>query len=240
MNIHIFIDAENMPPKAALESYDFLKAEHNVYRCDVVGKWMTIPRAYKAYLSRKFQIQNSDFGKNSADLWLTVMIARAIYEEPELELLAIFSNDRDFAPVINLAVEKKKQVLLLVMESQYKGIKDTLQKMRIDKNFFTLGILKEEAKFVSIKVSHLQPELRAYYMGRYREEHIFAKRDEQFIELPFINGMEVSQFTHLMRSCRVWPKSKKAAQSVGELSLKIENNRVWYQTEEELGMRNAE
>ena len=223
-----------MPPKPALESYDFLKSEHNVYKCDVVGKLESLAYAYKNRRNNKFFIRNANFGKNSADLWLTVLIARAIFEEPDLELLAIFSNDRDFAPIVSLAVEKKKQVLLLVMESQYKGIEATLSKMKIDRDFFTLGILKEEAKFISIKVNQLSPALRAYYLGRYKDEHIFAKRDDQFIELPFINGMEVSQFTYLMRSCRIWTKSKKATKSVKELGLKINDNRVWYQSEEEI------
>ncbi len=235
MNIHIFIDAENMPPEAALDAYDFLNTEHNVYQCDVVGKWDTLPFAYKNRRSKTFKIQNCDYGKNSADLWLTVGIVRAVYEEPELELVAICSNDRDFAAAIALAVDKGKQVLLLVTESQYTGIDDTLTKMRINRDFVTLGLLKETPPpFVSISISKLPSELKTYFSRYYLTKTIFVRRGEQFVELPFVNGMHLNIFVHMMRHYRIWKKSTRAAKAVGEFSLKIKDNRVWYQTEEEM------
>ena len=237
MNIHVFIDAENMPPKAALESYDFLKSEHNVYRCDVFGKWSTIPIVYKKYRSSKFRIQNSDFGKNSADLWMTVYIAKAIYEEREMELLAILSNDRDFAPIISLAVEKQKQVLLLVMESQYQGINNTLTKMNIDSNFVTLGKLKEEVKLIKIKTSQLPDSLKSYFRKFYSGNTIFVKNGDNFVEMPFIDGMRLEQFIHMMRTCNIWSKGIKGQRvkdEINRLSLKIELDSVWYQREEDL------
>ena len=234
MNIHVFIDAENMPPHAAIEAYDFLKSEHNVYRCDVVGKENAISSVYKNRRSKRFCIRNCDFGKNSADLWLTVSIARAIFEEEQLELLAIFSNDRDFAAVIDLAVEKGKQVLLLVLESQYKAINDTLNKMGINRDFVTLGTLKIEPALESIKVTQLPDGAKEYFHKYYKDCTIFAMRGKQFVELPFIDGIHLSQFIHLMRYYKIWPRGQKPSKAVGALGLKIQDNRVWYQTEEEM------
>lgn len=233
MNIHVFIDAENMPPNPVLESYDFLKLDHNVYSCDVVGKWGSL-LIYNDRKESGLHLQNSDYGKNSADLWITVLIAKAIYEEPELELVAIFSNDRDFAPIINLAVEKGKQVLLLVMESQYTGINNTLTRMKINRDFVTLGVLKDEHKLTKVKVSQLPVGLRSYYLGRYTDKNIFVKHGDQYIELPFINGMDLGQFTYLMRHYKIWTKNQRASDNIKELCLKIWNNRVWYQSEAEM------
>ena len=238
LNIHVFIDAENMPPRAALDAYDFLKSEHNVYKCDIIGKWNTLPFMYKNRRSKTFKIQNCDFGKNSADLWLTVSIAKAIYEEQNLELIAICSNDRDFAAVVNLAVEKGKQVLLLVMESQYTGIDDTLTKMGINRDFVTLGILKDEVPpFVSIEVDQLPIGLREYFNKFYIIKTIFVRRGEQFLELPFVDGMIWNMFVHMMRNYNIWDKKMKAAVSakaLKELGLKLVDNKVWYQSEEEM------
>ena len=238
MNIHIFIDAENMPPRAALEAYDFLKLEHNVYQCDVIGKWNTLPFVYKNRRSKTFKIQNCDFGKNSADLWLTVSIAKAIYEEPDLELIAICSNDRDFAAVISLAVEKGKQVLLLVMESQYIGIDDTLTKMKINRDFVTLGLLKDELPpFVSISINQLPDSIRSFFSKHYMINAIFVKRGEQFVELPFVDGMSWNTFVYMMRHCSIWNKKQKSsvmAKELRDLGLKLINNKVWYQSEEEM------
>lgn len=238
MNIHVFIDAENMPPKVALEAYDFLKSEHNVYQCDVIGKWNTLPLMYKNRRSKTFKIQNCDFGKNSADLWLTVGIARAIYEEPYLELIAICSNDRDFAPVISLAVENGKQVLLLVMESQYTGIDDTLTKMKINRDFVTLGLLKDEVPpFVRININQLPYRLRSFFYDNYMINAIFVKRGDQFVELPFVDGMRWNIFVHMMRHCSIWNKKVKTTVMLKELNnlgLKLIDNKVWYQTEEEM------
>lgn len=234
MNIHVFIDAENVPPTPVIEAYDFLKNEHNVYRCDVVGKLVNLPAMYKKRQGKDFHIQNSDFGKNSADLWLTVEIIRAIFEEPQLELLAIFSNDRDFVPVIDFAVEKRKQVLLLVVESQYKAIYNTLRKMHINRNFVTLATLKVEPSFESIKVAELPVGNREYYRKRYQGKTIFAKRGKQFIELPFIDGMRLDQFTHLMRYYGIWNRKKKPHKAVRELSLSLRDDCVWYQSEQEM------
>ena len=237
MNIHVFIDAENMPPTPALATYDLLTTEHNVYCCDVVGKLNTLSTMYKSRQSRYFHLRNSDFGKNSADLWMTVYIARAIFEEPYLDLIAIFSNDRDFAAVVDLAVEKKKQVLIMVMESQVEAISKTLAMMKINRDFVTVGSIsdiKPEPEFISIKVHQLPKGEREYFKGRYKNKTIFVKRGEQFLELPFIDGMHLNQFVHIMRHYKIWNKSQKLDKGVKNLSLKIANNRVWYQSEEEM------
>lgn len=234
LNIHIFIDAENVPTAKAIEAYELMNKEHNVYRCDVVAKESTLSAAYRKRSSKKFRIQNCDFGKNSADLWLTVCIAKALYEEPHIELFVIFSNDRDFVPIIKFAVEKKKQVLLLVVYSQYRFINDYLTKMKIDRDFLTVGTLDEEPALEVITVNQLPPSLRVYYRKRYKGNTVFAMRGEKFVELPFINGMGLGKFTQLMRYYKIWGKSAKATNRIHELSLSIRDNCVWYQSEDEI------
>ena len=238
MNIHVFIDAENMPPAPVLEVYDLLTEEHNVYCCDVVSKLYTLPYVYRSRRSSYFHLRNSDFGKNSADLWLTVYIAKAIFEEPYLDLIAIFSSDRDFAAVVNLAVEKKKQVLLMVMEQSVEAINKTLSMMKINRDFVTVGAIrnqKEEPAFIKITVEQFPKAEKDYFKYRYTNETIFVKRgEEQILELPFINGIHLNQFIHIMRYYKVWNKSKKLEKAIKELSLKIKDNRVWYQDEDEI------
>ena len=234
MNIHVFIDAENVPPAKAIEAYELMKSEHNVYRCDVIAKEGSLSSLYRNRRSKKFRIQNCDYGKNSADLWLTVCIARAIYEEPNVELFAILSNDRDFVPVIKLAVEKKKQVLLLVMPGQYKGIKCILSKVNIDKNYFTLGMLDIEPELEKIKIDNMPKDLKDYYKNNHSGKTIFVKKGEKFLEMPFINGMHMNQFVRLMRYYEIWTKSTKAMTKIPELGLSAKNNRVYYQTEDEM------
>ena len=234
MNIHIFIDAENVPVTKAIEAYEFMKEEHNVLFCDVVAKESTISPLYIKRRSKTFRIQNCDFGKNSADLWLTVCMARAIYEEPDTELFVIFSNDRDFIPVIKLAVENKRQVLLLVVYSQLKFIDEYLENVKIDRDFVTLSTLDLEPPIEIIKVAQLPKGLKEYYKKRYKGKTIFTMRGEKFVELPFIDGMNLGQFTQLMRHYKIWAKATKATKKINELSLSIKDNCVWYQSEEEI------
>ena len=63
------------------------------------------------------------------------------------------------------------------------------------------------------------------------------RRGEQFIELPFVDGMLWNMFIYMMRNYNIWSKKTKAsisANSLKELGLKLLNNRVWYQNEEEM------
>ena len=59
-------------------------------------------------------------------------------------------------------------------------------------------------------------------------------RGEKFVELPFIDGMNLGQFTQLMRHYKIWAKTTKATKKINELSLSIKDNCVWYQSEEEI------
>ena len=227
MKIHIFIDAENIPANNALETYDVLR-ESGTCQCDVVGKKDILPQSYLKRQGKTFRIHNCDYGKNSADMYLTVCIAKAIYEEDDTDIYAIISNDRDFAPIIQLAVEKKKQVLLLGLEAQSKGLAHSLEQMNVDMEFLTLGTIDSDPPNELIKVEDLPSGLFEYYRKNYKGSTIFVKRGGKLVELPFIEGMHANQFIDLMRRFGIWTKSQKLEDEIESLYLKIVNNRVHF------------
>ena len=226
MKIHIFIDAENVPIANALTTCNVLADGNEVVRSDVVGKEDTLSPAYVKRQSKTFRIHNCDYGKNSADMYLTVLIAKAIYEERDTDILAIVSNDRDFAPVIRLAVEKRKQVLLLSMAEQSKALEQSLKRMNIDMNYVTLGVIDGEMLSESIAVEDLPNGLREFFKKNHKGATIFAKRGEKLIELPFIDGMDKNIFLDLMRRCHIWTRAQRIEDEIGALYLRIVNNKV--------------
>ena len=132
MNIHIFIDAENVPMANAITTCNVLAEGNDVTRCDVVGKEDTLSPAYVKRQSKTFRIHNCDYGKNSADMYLTVLIAKAIYEERDTDIPAIVSNERDFAPVI-AAIAELRHVLVIHGKGSgalRKGIHEFLRRNR--------------------------------------------------------------------------------------------------------------
>lgn len=226
MKIHIFIDAENVPVANALEVCDVFSEELGACEIDVVGKEETLPQSYLKRRSESFRIHNCDYGKNSADMYLTVIIAKAIYEEYDTDILTIVTNDRDFAPIIQLAVEKHKQVLLLGLEAQSKGWEQALERMSVDLDYVTLGLIDSAPISESIKIEDLPVGLYEYYKKHYKGCTIFAKRGDHLIELPFIDGMNAAMFLDLMRRCHVWTKSQKLEDEIDSLYLRVVNKRV--------------
>ena len=159
-------------------------------------------------------------------MYLTVLIARAIYEERDTDILAIISNDRDFAPIIQLAVEKKKQVLLLGLEVQSKGLAEALERMKVDTDFVTLGLIDSELPSESVKVEDLPSGLFEYYRKHYKGEMISVKRGEKQIELPFIEGMHANQFLDLLRRFGILTRNQKLDDALAALPIRVVNNRV--------------
>ena len=228
MNIHIFIDAENVPMANAITTCNVLAEGNDVTRCDVVGKEDTLSPAYLKRRSKTFRIHNCNYGKNSADMYLTVLIAKAIYEERETDIFAIISNDRDFAPVIQLAVEKRKQVLLLGLAAQAKALEQSLKLMNIDMEFVTLGVIDGETLSESITVEDLPNGLREYFKKHHKGSTIFVKRGDKLIELPFVDGMDKNMFLDLMRRCHIWTRAQKIEDEIGALYLKVVNGKVHF------------
>lgn len=226
MKIHIFIDAENVPIANALTTCNVLAEGNEIVRCDVVGKEDTLSPAYIKRRSKTFRTHNCNYGKNSADMSLTVLIAKAIYEERDTDILAIVSNDRDFAPVIQLAVEKRKQVLLLGMAAQSKALEQSLKMMNIDMNYVTLGVIDGEMLSESIAVEDLPNGLREFFKKNHKGSTIFAKRGDKLIELPFIDGMDKNIFLDLMRRCHIWTRAQKIEEEIGSLYLRLVKNKV--------------
>ena len=226
MKIHVFIDAENVPVTNALEAYDVICEDDADCECDVVGKEGSLPQAYIKRRGKKFRIHNSDYGKNSADLYLTVLIAKAIYEERNTDVFAIVSNDRDFAPIVQLAVEKHKQVLLLGLSAQSQGMTDALERMETDMRFVTLGVIDDTIINETVTVEDLPTGLSEYYRKHYKGGTISVKRGEILIELPFIDGMHSNMFLDLLRRFGVLSKTQKLDAVLGKLPLKLSSNRV--------------
>ena len=226
MKIHVFIDAENVPVTNALEAYDLIVEDDDACECDVIGKEGTLPQAYLKRLGKRFRVHNCDYGKNSADLYMTVLIAKAIYEEFDTDILVIISNDRDFAPIIRLAVDKCKQVLLLGLTAQLKGMADSLNRMEVDKRFVTLGVIDGALLSETITVDDLPTGLFEYYQKHYKGEVIVVKRGSRSIELPFIDGMHANQFLDLLRRFGVFNRSQKLDE-LGTSFINVTNNRVY-------------
>ena len=110
--------------------------------------------------------------------------------------------------------------------------------MNINRDFVTLGLLKDEVPpFVRININQLPYRLRSFFYSNYMINAIFVKRGEQFVELPFVDGMRWNIFVHMMRHCSIWNKKVKTTVMLKELNnlgLKLIDNKVWYQTEEEM------
>ena len=110
-DLTIFIDGENAAPLWAIPLYVYLVREYSLAECYVIGNTNKIASDYHRFEGKHFHLVNSMTGKNSADTWLVMMATEALCSN-KVNNLAVFSNDRDFAPLARLAAEKKKQITL--------------------------------------------------------------------------------------------------------------------------------
>lgn len=205
MKAHIFIDAENVRPEIGIRAVKKFCRDYSVDCVDVVGKEDTISSVYKTAGSI-FRIQNCYYGKNIADTWLCVEIAKTIYENPENEVIIIISNDKDFLPSVKLAVEKKKTVLFVSNGAGHKNLTRLLKFMKVDLTFvqlidyhldLTIPIDEGEVKkkrSLSELMKNVEPavvnpkisKLESFYMRLSDDAAKFLKNREEQIRFIFI------------------------------------------------------
>ena len=269
MKTHVFIDAENIPWQQAMMFYEKVCEQYDVNFCDVIGKLEILAMHYFKFKSDAFRLCPCNIGKNSADTWLTVYMAKAIYEEDETGQIVILSSDRDFVPIIKLALERQKFVLWGIHPAQMNGIENTIGTAAMNTEFLDVKPLSDEKKSApkppptkkteipkeikppkpqakpaqkkksdgglrNVTISQLPKALREYYRTRYIGSSIMAMKDDVFYKLPFINGMDINMFTHLMRSTMIYSKSAKVDRMLRELGLKKIGSSIWYMSEQEL------
>ena len=131
MNAHVFIDAENIPPEIGFRTVAKFRRDYTICRADIIGKRDTLSAKYLS-AGTPYHFQNCYYGKNCADTWLCVEIAKTIFQEPDIEAIIIVSSDRDFLPAIKLAVEKKKIIILVSNGEGHKNFQRLLRELKIN------------------------------------------------------------------------------------------------------------
>lgn len=257
MNAHVFIDAENIPPEIGFRTVAKFRRDYTICRADIIGKRDTLSAKYLS-AGTPYHFQNCFYGKNSADTWLCVEIAKTIFQEPEIEAIIIVSSDRDFLPAIKLAVEKKKIIILVSNGEGHKNFQRLLRELKINladvrlvdyrdgleltdtstkKKKKSLADLMKDATptFVDTQESKLKkfyqrmlPATESFF--RKREDQvkiIFIKYANQNTEIPFIDGMNLSTFTNILRELRITGKKTNIENLLARNLLYVKGKKVY-------------
>ena len=264
MNAHIFIDAENIKPDIGFRAVDKFRRDFTIERVDIIGKFDTISARYKN-AGEPYRVQNCFYGKNSADTWLCVEIAKTIFEEPLTETIIILSNDKDFLPAIKLAVDRKKYVIFVSNGTGHKNLRRYLQAIKINSDYVELidyrdgltlptdegdirkkkslaELMKDVEPIIPKPVSKLEvickklsDALGNFFMRRAEQvKFIFIKRGNNFAEVPFIEGMTISQFASLLHELQIVGKKISGMQAAQENFLKVVGEKIFFYSEKEL------
>ena len=239
MYTHIFIDVENVPPQQSIVFYYLACEKYDVNLCDVVGNANQIPKKIQCMEKPNFRIWNSMQGKNSADLWLATLMMKAIYEEKELERIILLSNDRDYLPVIYLAMKLGKKICIALTTEYSGGMAKLLRKVALDSCVEIINmnrIPNVSQKEVKTKFSEatyfpicLMPfPLQHYYRDNWIGQTILAKKKRKYIELPFVDGLPDLYFMNLVQSSGVFKSSTDIYSATMDLGLSYDGERVWY------------
>lgn len=126
----VFIDAENASPKWGVPLYVWLCQNFKVRECYCVGNRAKTGTDYLRLEGPKFHIVNSMVGKDSADTWLVMLGTRELCLRRSVKKVAIFSNDRDFAPLAYLAAERNKKLIIYAAAvSGVDGLKQAIKRI---------------------------------------------------------------------------------------------------------------
>ncbi len=222
MRIHVFVDAENIGERLFNKACKELQKEHELFQIDVFGKAMPTWASGHNYIP-------CFFGKNSADTFMTAAIVRAVYEEPETDIFAIFSHDRDFIPAIKVATDKRRRVMLVTE----RGMKEAhLKHIAVDMNYLD----NIELDFINTKGIGQPPlsENECRRLQKYELTTCFLKTQRGIVEVPFANGIDLQLFSRIIpihEIRRGYAKSKKLREILRESNLKVLNNKVYIDME---------
>lgn len=222
MKIHAFVDAENITERLFAKGCRALEKEHEIFQIDVFGK--TAPSwAGSYYYIPCF------YGKNSADTFMTAAIVRAVYEEPQTDIFAIFSHDRDFIPAIKVITDNRRRAMIVTE----RGMKEAhLKHLAVDMNYLD----NIEVDLINAK-SGDQPPLTPNELKRLQQYEMttcFLKTAQGIVEVPFANGIELILFARIIPLAQVrmgYAKSKRLRDILVESHLKVLNNKVYIDTD---------
>ena len=160
---------------------------------------------------------------------MTAAIVRAVYEEPDTDIFAIFSHDRDFIPAIKVVTDNKRRAMIVTE----RGMKEAhLKHLAIDMNYLD----NFEINSMNLK-SVGQPALSANELKRLQKYELttcFLKTQRGIVEVPFANGIDLQLFSRIIpihEIRRGYAKSKKLREILRESNLKVLNNKVYIDME---------
>lgn len=222
MRIHAFVDAENITEKLFDKGCRELQKEHELFQIDVFAK--TEPS-----WAARYHYVPCFFGKNSADTFMTAAIVRAVYEEPQTDIFAIFSHDRDFIPAIKVITDNKRRAMIVTE----RGMKEAhLKHLAVDMNYLD----NVEVDLIKSNGGD-QPPLTPNEIRRLQTYDLttcFLKTAHGIIEVPFANGMELVLFARIipLKEVRMGhSKNKKLRTILADSHLKVVNDKVYIDTD---------
>ena len=248
LNAHIFIDADNVKPEIGFKAIEKFSFEYFITGVDIIGNETTLSAKYLE-AGDLYNIKNCFYGKNSADTWLCVEIAKTIFESPEVDVIIIISSDRDFLAAIKLVTDQNKKVVLVSDGNGHKNLKALFYDLRINPDFIELVDFKTDLIFEKKKVTNdfmeifspnpninkvrefsrkVQPPMKFFFTKHEFEfNFIFIKYEGKMIEIPFIEGMNLTTFTNILIALKIIKKAEPAKQIISDSSLEIKGDRVY-------------
>lgn len=220
MRIHVFVDAENITGALFFEACSALKQEHEMIYVDIFGK--TAPPWAAGY-----RFTPCFIGKNSADMFMTTAMVRAVYEEPLVEGFAVFSHDRDFIPAIKAVTDAKKYLILITVHTV---MTKHLERIGVDMRYFESMEFPAYPAYKRIDLSAVERARTA----QYQMTTCFIQTKTTLFEVPFANGIDMHTF------CRILPlreirkdygKSKSMTKILQQNCLKVVDNKVYIDEE---------
>ncbi|MBQ6759577.1 MAG: NYN domain-containing protein [Selenomonadaceae bacterium] len=237
MIAHVFVDAENIPPYVTFKVVGHFGREHTITKVDIIGKEETLAHKYRNLDETLYRIQNCFYGKNSAVTWLCLEMVRAIIDEPNLELIIIISSDKDFLPAIKFAVDFDKKIIFVSDGASHRRLIEQLQRLEIPPAAIELKDFHLSFDPQLERLSKFFPKLtegmkRFFMSNAHKLRFILVRRGEEFVEIPFVDGMGSYYFGRTCRELNILEGRLK--NFIEQNFLKLKWGRVYFMTEEEL------
>lgn len=210
LRAHVFVDCENINTIVFKKAFLKLNAKYQIIKCDFYGKEEAMPKFYKSYMGKVFERHNCFFGKNSADTFMCIDMAKACYEEPLTDCYIIFSQDRDFSIAIKLLVDNNKKVIVV---TKLNGLMSNLEAVGVDLN----------------KIENIQINTKVNCT-------CFFKLGTTIKEVPFKNGIALQDFGTILAEHKIrkyYGKNKRLYKICEENLLKVVDGKVYFRKEDE-------
>ena len=254
LNAHIFIDADNIKPEIGFQAIEKFSFEYFVVGVDIIGNETTLSSRYLE-ASDRYNIKNCYYGKNSADTWLCTEIAKTIFENPAVEVVIIVSSDRDFLAAIKLVTDQNKKIIFVSDGNGHKNLKALLYDLRINPDLIQLvdfktdlTVEKKKGSIDSMEIfspnptvnkvreirKKVQPQMQIFFTKHEAEfKFISIEYEGRLIEIPFIDGINLTTFTNILISLRIIQKAEPVKKIIADSSLKIVGDNVYIDTDAE-------